>query len=89
MLYRLLMSSGFAVDLRTSRVQRLDGLGSLVTEWKPNEPLGLLMSSGFAVDLRSVGSGPRDGIASWDPVLPISICDLVFRVRLALGAIGS
>ena len=29
---RLLMSSGFAVDLRTSRVLRLDGLGSSVTE---------------------------------------------------------
>ena len=29
----LLMSTGFAVDLRTFRVQRLDGLGSSVTEW--------------------------------------------------------
>ena len=49
------MSSGFAVDLRTSRVQRLDVLGSSVTEWKPDEPHGLLKSSGFAVGLKVCG----------------------------------
>ena len=49
------MSSGFAVDSRTCRVQRLDGLGSSVKERKPKEPHGLLKSSGFAVDVEVCG----------------------------------
>ena len=53
------MSSGFAVDLGTSRVQRLDRLGSSVTEWKPDEPHGLLKSSGFAVGLKVCGVEPE------------------------------
>ena len=67
------MSFGFAVDLRTSRVQRLDGLGSSVMEWKPHEPPRLLKSSGFAVGLNvceveSKGWGciSRSGLADLD-----------------------
>ena len=64
---RLLMSSVFAADLKTSRVQRLDGLGSSVMEWKPNEPRGLLKSSGLAVASARAGSCiSRSGLADLD-----------------------
>ena len=62
------MSSGFAV----SRVQRLDGLGSSVTEWKPNEPHGLLKSSGFAVGLKVCGVESE----GWDCISGSGLADL-------------
>ena len=69
---RLLISVGFAADLRMSRLQRLDGLGSSVTDWEPNEPRWVLKSSGFAVGLKVCGAESE----GWDCISGSAIADL-------------